>query len=283
MATFTNFATLSYNGTTTNSNVVTGEILEALSATKTALSESYEQNGKVTYIVTLTNTSALPLSTLTVTDDLGGYTFNGNTVYPLSFDEDSIRFFIDGVLQPTPLVVAGPPMVISGINIPANSNAVIVYAADVTAFAPLASASQITNTVTVTGTSLTAPVTAQETVTAADSPALSITKSLSPSVVTENGQISYTFVIENSGNTAIVTTDDVILTDTFNPILSDITVTYNGVVWTQGVNYTYNAATGEFATLPGQITVLGADFVQNADGTWTVNPASSAITVTGTI
>ncbi len=283
MATFTNFATLSYNGTTTNSNVVTGEILEALSATKTALNESYEQSGKVTYIVSLTNTSALPLSNLTITDDLGGYTFNGNTVYPLSFDEDSIRFFIDGVLQPTPSVVAGPPMVISGINIPANSNAVIVYAADVTAFAPLANASQITNTVTVTGTSLTAPVTAQETVTVADSPALSITKSLSPSVVTENGQISYTFVIENSGNTAIVTTDDVILTDTFNPILSDITVTYNGVVWTQGVNYTYNAATGEFATLPGQITVAGADFVQNADGTWTVNPASSVITVTGTI
>ena len=30
MASFTNFDTLSYNGGTTNSNIVTGEILEAL-------------------------------------------------------------------------------------------------------------------------------------------------------------------------------------------------------------------------------------------------------------
>lgn len=37
MATFTNFATLSYNGGTTTSNVVTGELLETLSATKIAV------------------------------------------------------------------------------------------------------------------------------------------------------------------------------------------------------------------------------------------------------
>ena len=34
MATFTNQATLSYNNTTTTSNIVTGEIVEVLSATK---------------------------------------------------------------------------------------------------------------------------------------------------------------------------------------------------------------------------------------------------------
>ena len=34
MAIFTNQATLSYNNTTTTSNVVTGEIVEVLSATK---------------------------------------------------------------------------------------------------------------------------------------------------------------------------------------------------------------------------------------------------------
>lgn len=37
MASFTNFATLSYNGGTTNSNTVTGELLEALTVTKTAV------------------------------------------------------------------------------------------------------------------------------------------------------------------------------------------------------------------------------------------------------
>ena len=34
MAIFTNYATLSYNGGTINSNTVTGELLETISATK---------------------------------------------------------------------------------------------------------------------------------------------------------------------------------------------------------------------------------------------------------
>ena len=36
MASFTNFATLIYNGGTSNSNTVTGELLETLTLTKTA-------------------------------------------------------------------------------------------------------------------------------------------------------------------------------------------------------------------------------------------------------
>ena len=41
MAIFTNQATLSYNGTTTNSNVAFGEILDVLAATKTSVEENY--------------------------------------------------------------------------------------------------------------------------------------------------------------------------------------------------------------------------------------------------
>jgi hypothetical protein len=47
MATFTNQATLTYNDTTTSSNIVTGEILEVLSATKTAVVDRYDPNGTV--------------------------------------------------------------------------------------------------------------------------------------------------------------------------------------------------------------------------------------------
>lgn len=43
MASFTNFATLSYNGGTTNSNTVTGELLETLTVTKTAVVKNYAQ------------------------------------------------------------------------------------------------------------------------------------------------------------------------------------------------------------------------------------------------
>ena len=41
MASFTNFATLIYNGGTSNSNTVTGELLETLTLTKTAASSRY--------------------------------------------------------------------------------------------------------------------------------------------------------------------------------------------------------------------------------------------------
>ena len=61
MATFTNQATLSYNGYTTNSNVVTGEILEVLSATKTAVPEEYRAGDALTYVVSIVNSGTTPL------------------------------------------------------------------------------------------------------------------------------------------------------------------------------------------------------------------------------
>ena len=51
MAIFTNQATLTYNGVSTNSNVAFGEILDVLSVTKTAVEGSYAQGDNVTYVV----------------------------------------------------------------------------------------------------------------------------------------------------------------------------------------------------------------------------------------
>jgi hypothetical protein len=79
-----------------------------------------------------------------------------------------VRLFINGVLQPAPAATAEAPLVISGINIPAGSNAVLVYEARVNQFAPLAEGSVINNTATVTGGGLTEPVVATETVTTTD-------------------------------------------------------------------------------------------------------------------
>ena len=83
MAIFTNRATLSYNGGTINSNTVTGELLEVLSVTKDAVSDVYADGDVVTYVVTIRNTGTSALTGLTATDDLGGYEFEGETVYPL--------------------------------------------------------------------------------------------------------------------------------------------------------------------------------------------------------
>ena len=283
MASFTNFATLSYNGGTTNSNIVTGEILEALTAVKTAVSANYSAGDRITYALSLVNTGTAAITDYTVTDNLGGYTVGANTVYPLAYNAGTVRYYINGVLQTAPTVTAGPPLTVTGLTIPAGGSAVLIYETTATPVAPLATGSSITNTATITGGGLTNPITAQATVETATSADLTISKALSPTTVTENGQITYTFVISNTGNTEATAADNVVVTDTFDPILRNIAVTYNGTAWTDGTNYTYNAATGVFTTLAGQITVPAATFTQNTDGTFTVTPGTATLVITGTV
>jgi len=59
MATFYNRATLSYNNGSTDSNIVTGELVEVLSATKTSLESGYTQGSTVTYLGALSPTQVL--------------------------------------------------------------------------------------------------------------------------------------------------------------------------------------------------------------------------------
>ena len=283
MPTFFNQATLTFNDTVINSNITTGELLEVLSVTKTAVTGTYGQGDVVTYVVSIVNTGTTAYTGLTITDDLGAYTLDTLTLVPLTLNPDSVQYYAGGVLQPTPTVTAGPPMTVTPITVPAGSNATIIYSATVNQYAPLATDGTIDNTVTVTGGGIT-PLTAEETITAEAAPNLTISKSICPPVVTENGQITYTFVIQNTGNTEVVATDNAIVTDVFNPILSDLAVTYNGTVWTAGTNYTYDEATGTFTTLPGQITVPAATYTQNSEtGVYTIQPGVSVITVTGTV
>ena len=134
-----------------------------------------------------------------------------------------------------------------------------------------------------TGGGLATPASDTATITAAAEPYLTISKALCPATVTENGQLTYTFVIQNAGNTDAVATDNATVTDTFDPILSGLTVTYNGAVWTEGVDYTYDETTGAFATVPGRITVPAATYTQTPGGAWIVDPGTATLTVTGTV
>ena len=281
MATFTNRATLSYSGGSVDSNTVTGEILEALAVQKNAVMDDYTAMDDVTYVIVLRNTGAVALTNLTITDDLGAYTQGTETRYPLAYTVGSMNYYVNGALQPAPAVTAGPPMVIQGISVPAGGTVMLIYEASVTRYAPLGAAATITNTATVTGNGVTAPLTAAETISTEDRADLS--KSVCPAIVTENGQLTYTFVIENTGNTPAAAGDNVVVTDTFDPRLTGINVTFNGTTWTENVNYTYNPTTGEFATVAGQITVPAAVYTQQADGTWTVTPGASTLVVTGQV
>ena len=73
------------------------------------------------------------------------------------------------------------------------------------------------------------------------------------------------------------------LTDTFDPILKNIAITFNGAAWKAGTQYTYGETTGVFATLPGQITVPAAQYTQNENGTWTTTPGTAEVVITGTV
>lgn len=283
MAIFTNQATLSYNNTITTSNVTTGELLEVLSVTKTALTGTYTPQDTVVYVVNLSNSGPVAFTGLTVTDDLGGYDFDGGTLTPMGYVPGTLRYFVNGAVQPAPTVTAGPPLTVSGITVPAGGNALLVYEVRLNQFAPVDIESTITNTATVTGGGLTAPVSDSATIAAAAAPYLTITKSLSPLTVTENGQLTYTFVIQNTGNTPALVGDNAAITDTFDPILSDLTVTFNGTPWVEGTDYTYNEATGLFATVPGRITVPAASFTRTPDGAWIILPGTATLTVTGTV
>ncbi len=284
MAIFSNQATLTYNGNTTNSNIAFGEILDVLAATKTSIEGTYTPGDLVTYVVTLRNTGNTTLTGLTVTDDLGGYDFDGTTVYPLTYEDDSAALFVDGVPQVAPAVTAGPPLVFTGIAVPAGGDAVLVYQARANAFADPAAGGTIDNTVTVTGDGINTPATATETVTADTAAALTITKSITPTQVVDNDRVTYTFVIQNTGNEAVVATDDATITDTFDPILTDLVVTFNGDTWTAGADYNYNQTTGLFTTVPGRILVPAATYTQDpTTGEYTLTPGVVTLTVTGTI
>ncbi len=284
MATFSNQATLTYLDTETTSNIVTGELLDVLSITKTALSDTYRAGGKVTFIISVVNTGAAPFGALCIADNLGAYTFEGNTLVPLSYAEDSLRLYVNGILNPSPTVSADSGLVVSDLSIPANGNILLIYDTLVNAFAPLEAGSTITNTVRFSGCGVAAPLTASETITVERGAFLTISKSLFPLSVSENDRLTYTFVIQNTGNADAVTTDNVVITDTFDPMLSDITVTYNGVTWSSPDDYTYNPLTGFFSTAEGQITVPAAAYARDMEtGRLIMTPGVAVVQVTGTI
>lgn len=284
MATFQNQATLSYAGNVTTSNVVTGELQQAVSVAKYAVSDTYTQGEVLTYVISLVNTGTTPLTDLTVTDDLGAYTLNGTTLVPLEYVDGSLAYYVGGARQATPVVTSVNPLTVTGISVPAGGDAFLVYQARVNEFASPAQGGSVTNTVTVTGAALPASIEASETVTANAEAFLTIGKALNPTTVSEGDRLTYTFVIQNFGNTPVVATDNATVTDNFDPILSALAVTFNGVTWTEGVEYTYDEATGAFATVPSNIVVPAATYTQNpTTGAWSVTPGVSTLVVVGTV
>ena len=283
MARFTNQAQLRYGNSVANSNIAVGEILEVLSVTKTAVRSTYSTDDTVTYVISIVNSGSTAITGLTLSDNLGEYAFNTGTLVPLGYVDGTIRYYTNGTLQTAPAVTAGPPLTVTGISVPASGNATIVYEAALNEFAPQGLEAGITNTVTVSGTGIT-PITAEETVNAVAAPRLTITKSVSPVPVTENGTLTYTFTIQNYGSVAATADTGVVITDTFDPILRNLTASYNNAAWTETTDYTYSETTGLFSSVAGKITVPAATYTQDpVTGAWVVDPGVGTLVITGTV
>lgn len=283
MAQFINQATISYTGGEASSNIVTGEITQAIVMTKNSAQECYRQGDTLTYVISLRNTGAAAFTGLTLTDNLGKYAFGVGDLVPLEY-AGLVLYYVNGVLQPTPAVTPGPPLSISGISIPAGGNAAIVYRVRAGETAPLGEEATITNTVALTGEGLITPVTAEASVDACTGARLAITKALSPTSVTENGTLTYTFTITNTGSTPADAAAGIVFSDTFDPILKNISVTLNGTALSEAGNYTYNAATGLFTTTAGVITVPAATYAQNpTTGVWSITPGTTVLEISGTV
>ena len=281
--TFTNQATLSYNNQTIPSNVVTGVLTEVLTVSKTAIPATYANGDTITYAVQLVNSGAVELTGLTLKDNLGAYTpATGTvTVVPMTYQGDTLRYYRNGVLQATPTVAATSPLTVTGLSIPAGGNITLMYAVRTNQFTPYGVEESVTNTATVTGGGLAAPLTAEATVNANPAPNLSVIKSMCPTTVTEAGTLTYTFTLQNRGATATTVEDALSLTDTFTPVLTITSVTLDGVALTAGTDYTYDGAT--FRTLT-PLLIPAATYTRDATtGEVTITPGTATLVVTGTI
>ncbi len=278
MAIFTNQAQLTYNGRTILSNIAQGEIAEAYTLTKASLGDSYTVGDTKTYVLTLQNTSGIPLTDVTITDNLGAFAQGAQTLRPLTY-AGPIVTFINGVESaPVTPTTTTPNLTFSLPSVPAGGNAVVVYNTTVNNLAPLTVGSTITNTATASGGGILNPISSDDVITVTDEPLLGVQKSVSPTNVTD-GVVTYTITIENYGNTE---STDAVLSDTFDPVLSNIAVTLNGTEFTAD-NYTYSDTTGVFTTNANAITVPAATYTTAPDGSVTVNPGTTVITVRGSI
>ena len=255
-----------------------------LSATKTAVKNTYNQNDTITYVVSIVNSGNTAINGLTLSDNLGAYTFNTNTLVPLTYVNNTAKYYTNGTLQGSACSNPGDRLlhhrhkVYRQVAMQLSS-----MRQRLNEYAPLGIEAAVTNTATVSGTGIT-PVTAAETVNAEAAPNLAITKSVSPVPVTENGTLTYTFRIQNYGSVAATNTTGVVITDTFAPVLNNLTAALNGTAWTAATDYTYNEATGTFSSTAGAITVPAATYTQDSTtGAWVVTPGESTLVITGTV
>ena len=282
-----NQATLTYHygesTGTASSNVATTTLQGPLTVTKSSLSTEYRPGEELTYMLTLSNGGSVALSNVVIVDDLGTYTIAGPvSVTPLTYLGPS-KYYVNGVYVTdlTP-VVAAHSMTYTIAALAAGANAIIMYKAVVNDYALADLGGVMSNLSAVTATGLTETIYATYTMVTEDFADVRIVKCMSPDPVTDGNILTYSFTLYNYGN---MDATNVVLTDTFSPAPTGISVTVDG---TPVAATEYDYVAGVF-TLPGAtatitLTVPAATFTQDpATGLITTSPGTMDITVSGTI
>ncbi len=279
----TNIAQLNYNGVVTNSNETSGNYANTVNVTKYAVESNYSKGDDITYVVSVANSNTTPLTEVSIVDNLGTYTVTqGVNVTPLTYVTNSAQIYVNGILlNPAPTITpTANSLTIGEITIPPFGSATFVYQGLVNQYAPLSTGSAITNQVTVSAKELANSIVETDVVNVQNAPSLLINKTLTPPLLLPGQPITYTFTIQNNGNTATQLTDTVQVNDVFDPPLNNIVVTLNGSVINPPA-YSYDVDSGVFIA---DIGIVPAATTQQTTSTGivTLSPGTSVLTVTGT-
>ena len=285
MPTIENFATVRYTSggvpVTTVSNIAQIDLASSVTFNKRTVGNAYSEGDLVTYIMTVSNTSSNPLNTVSITDNLGTFTYQTGELTPLTYVGPAI-LLVDGQDASANLTTDSsvPSQLVFTIPaLAAGATANIIYTARVNEFAPLELDSTIVNDATLTTDSDCADGNATATVTVAPAADVSIFKQMSPNPVVCGDTVTYTILLYNYGNIAA---ENVQLTDVFDPIPANITVSRNGVLL-DGTAYIYENGT---LTVPATAseTIPAATFTRDATtGEVVVTPGTVEYVITGTI
>ncbi len=287
MPTIENFATVSFTSggvaTTRTSNLAEVELDSSLNFTKTTLGDVYTANTPITNIISVTNNGTAAVNNIVITDNLGTFTFGAGELTPLTYVAPA-RLLINGQDATAQLTVSTDTAGEVTFTIPAlaaTATANIVYNTLPNQFAPLADASAINTSATLTSDSDCADGTATADITVASAADVDVVKTMSPNPVVCGDTITYTIRIYNYGNSPA---EDVRLTDTFTPAPDAITVSRNGVLLAETeYSYTDGTLTVPVATATGD-TVPAATFTRDAaSGIVTTVPGLVEYVITGTI